>query len=43
LVLLGDVAGVIVQPSNRPVFVVPSTKLADRRSAGRIWDVGTTA
>jgi nucleotide-binding universal stress UspA family protein len=41
-VLLGDVASVIVQLSNRPVFVVPSTKLVDRRNAGRTWDAGTT-
>ena len=41
-ILLGDVANVIVQLSNRPVFVVPTTKLADRRNADRTRDVGTT-
>jgi nucleotide-binding universal stress UspA family protein len=29
--LLGDVAHDVVQRSNRPVFVVPSSRLADRR------------
>jgi nucleotide-binding universal stress UspA family protein len=41
-ILLGDVASVIVQLSNRPVFVVPSTKLANRRNADRTRDVSTT-
>lgn len=34
-ILLGDVAGDVVQLSNRPVFVVPSVTLAERRKAGR--------
>jgi hypothetical protein len=41
-ILLGDVATVIVPLSNRPVFVVPSTKLADRRNADRSRDAATT-
>jgi nucleotide-binding universal stress UspA family protein len=34
-ILLGDVAGDVVELSNRPVFVVPSITLAERRKAGR--------
>jgi len=34
-ILLGAVAGDIVQLSNRPVFVVPSTTLAQQRKADR--------
>ncbi len=34
-ILLGDVAGDVVQLSNRPVFVVPSAALAERRAADR--------
>ena len=34
-VLLGDVAGDVVELSDRPVFVVPSVTLAERRKAGR--------
>ena len=34
-ILLGDVAGDVVQLSSRPVFVVPSTALADRRRVDR--------
>jgi nucleotide-binding universal stress UspA family protein len=34
-ILLGDVAGDVVQLANRPVFVVPSTTLADRRRVDR--------
>ena len=33
--LLGDVAGDVVELSDRPVFVVPSVTLAERRKAGR--------
>jgi nucleotide-binding universal stress UspA family protein len=38
-VLLGDVAGDVVQLSSRPVFVVPSGPLARRRIADRDGDV----
>ncbi len=34
-ILLGDVAGDVVQLSDLPVFVVPSTTLADRRRVDR--------
>jgi nucleotide-binding universal stress UspA family protein len=34
-ILVGDVAGDVVQLANRPVFVVPSTALADRRRVDR--------
>jgi nucleotide-binding universal stress UspA family protein len=33
--LLGDTAGDVVQLANRPVFVVPSTNLAEQRKANR--------
>jgi nucleotide-binding universal stress UspA family protein len=42
-ILLGDVAGDIVQLSDRPVFVVPSAKLAGRRRSGRRSDAGAPA
>ncbi len=34
-ILLGDTAGDVVQLSNRPVFVIPSSALAERRRADR--------
>jgi nucleotide-binding universal stress UspA family protein len=34
-ILLGDVAGDVLQLSSRPVFVVPSSALAERRRADR--------
>jgi nucleotide-binding universal stress UspA family protein len=34
-ILLGDVAGDVLQLSGRPVFVVPSSALAERRRADR--------
>jgi nucleotide-binding universal stress UspA family protein len=41
-ILLGDVAGDVVQLANRPVFVVPSTALADRRRVDRTGSGTTT-
>jgi len=40
-ILLGDVAGDVVQLSDRPVFVVPSSPLAERRRADRRAGSGT--
>ena len=40
-ILLGDVAGDVVQLSDRPVFVVPSGPLAERRRADRAAGSGT--
>lgn len=42
-VLLGDVAGDVVELSNRPVFVVPSSTLAERRKADRTRAAGSSA
>jgi nucleotide-binding universal stress UspA family protein len=41
--LLGDVAGDVVQLSSRPMFVVPSPPLAERRSADRAAGATTPA
>ena len=40
-ILLGDVAGDVVQLSTRPVFVVPGPRLAERRRADRDRDLST--
>jgi nucleotide-binding universal stress UspA family protein len=42
-ILLGDVAGDVLQLSSRPVFVVPSSSLAQRRRADRGAPAGTGA
>ncbi len=42
-VLLGDVAGDVVELSDRPVFVVPSSTLAERRKADRTRAAGSGA
>jgi nucleotide-binding universal stress UspA family protein len=41
-ILLGDIAGAVVQLSSRPVFVVPGPRLAERRRRDRETDYTTT-